>query len=98
MRFLMEIMRACREHAEDGFAVGVRLAADETAGGIGPEENIAVVEAPARPKRLTDFVNVSLGNYHSFPKMIGGMHEPVGYELETAEPVTRVTDDMCHPS
>ncbi len=93
MRFLMEIMRACREHAEDGFAVGVRLAADETAGGIGPEENIAVVEA-LQAERLTDFVNVSLGNYHSFPKMIGGMHEPVGYELETAEPVTRVTDDI----
>ncbi len=93
MRFLMEIMRACREHAEDGFAVGVRLAADETAGGIGPEENIAVVEA-LQAEGLTDFVNVSLGNYHSFPKMIGGMHEPVGYELETAEPVTRVTDDI----
>ena len=88
MRFLLEIMRACRAHAEDGFAVGVRLAADETPGGIGPEENIAVVNA-LQAEGLTDFVNVSLGNYHSFPKMIGGMHEPVGYELDTAEPVAR---------
>ena len=47
-----------------------------------------------RAEKLTDFVNVSLGNYHSFPKMIGGMHEPVGYELETAEPVTRVTGNI----
>ena len=93
MRFLMEIMRACRTYASDGFAVGVRLAADATAGGIGPGENIAVVEA-LKAERLTDFVNVSLGNYHSFPKMIGGMHEPVGYELETAEPVTRETGDV----
>ena len=90
MRFLMEIMRACRVHAEDGFAVGVRLAADETVGGIGPEENIAVTRA-LQAAGLVDFVNVSLGNYHSFPKMIGGMHEPVGYELATAEPVTRAT-------
>ncbi len=93
MRFLMEIMRACAAHASDGFAVGVRLAADETAGGIGPAENIAVVEA-LKAEGLTDFVNVSLGNYHSFPKLIGGMHEPVGYELETAVPVTRETGDI----
>ena len=46
MRFLIEIMRACFDLAKaDGFAIGVRLAADETAGGIGPAENIAVVEA-----------------------------------------------------
>lgn len=90
MRFLLEIMRACREHAADGFAVGVRLAADATPGGIGPDENIAVVQA-LKAEGLVDFVNVSLGNYHSFPKMIGGMHEPAGYELETAEPVARAT-------
>ncbi len=92
MRFLIEIMRACFDLAKaDGFAIGVRLAADETAGGIGPAENIAVVEA-LKAARLADFVNVSLGNYHSFPKLIGGMHEPVGYELETAVPVTRKAD------
>ena len=93
MRFLMEIMRACSVYAEDGFAVGVRLAADETAGGIGPEENIAVTHA-LKAENLVDFVNVSLGNYHSFPKLIGGMHEPVGYELETAVPVTRETGEI----
>ncbi len=36
---------------------------------------------------LADFVNISLGSYHSFPKMIGGMHEPTGYELDSAAPV-----------
>jgi len=90
MRFLIEIMRACRIHAENGFAVGVRLAADETRGGIGPQENIAVTQTLIA-QGLVDFVNISLGNYHSFPKMIGGMHEPVGYELETAAPVAQVT-------
>lgn len=92
MRFLMEIMRACYEHADEGFAVGVRLAADATFGGIGPEENIAVLNA-LQAEGITDFVDVSMGNYHSFPKLIGGMHEPVGYELETAEPVTRQSGD-----
>lgn len=89
MRFLLQIMQACFDLAKtDGFAIGVRLAADATVGGIGPQENIAVVEALA-DRGLSDFINVSLGNYHSFPKLIGGMHEPVGYELETAVPVTR---------
>jgi len=93
MRFLLEIMQACNVHASDGFAVGVRLAADGTGGGIGPEENITVTEV-LKAQSLVDFVNVSLGSYHSFPKMIGGMHEPVGYELETAEPVARAAGDI----
>ena len=93
MRFLLEIMRACRAYADNGFAVGVRLAADGAAGGVGPDENIAVTQV-LKAEGLVDFVNVSLGSYHSFPKMIGGMHEPVGYELETAEPVTRASGDV----
>ncbi|MFT7222424.1 MAG: 2,4-dienoyl-CoA reductase-like NADH-dependent reductase (Old Yellow Enzyme family) [Candidatus Azotimanducaceae bacterium] len=92
MRFLIEIMQACFDLAKrDGFAIGVRLAADATTGGIGSEENIAVVEA-LKAKGLADFVNVSLGSYHSFPKLIGGMHEPAGYELESAVPVTQSAD------
>ncbi len=92
MRFMMEVMRAVRaEVAEPGFAVGIRLAADMTAGGVGPQDNIACVNA-LKAEGLADFINVSLGNYHSFPKLIGGMHEPVGYELETAVPVTEQAD------
>lgn len=87
VRFLLEVMRAVRaEVARDGFAVGVRLAADLTVGGITPEDNIEVVQALAA-ENLADFVNISLGSYHSFPKMIGGMHEAAGYELDTALPV-----------
>lgn len=87
MRFLLEVMRAVRaEVAGNGFAVGVRIASDLTEGGIGVAENIAVVRA-LEAEGLADFVNISLGNYHSFPKMIGGMHEPAGYELDTAVPV-----------
>ena len=87
MRFLLEVMRAVRsEVAEPGFAVGIRLASDLTGGGIGIAENSAVVKA-LNAEGLADFINLSLGSYHSFPKMIGGMHEPAGYELETATPV-----------
>jgi 2,4-dienoyl-CoA reductase-like NADH-dependent reductase (Old Yellow Enzyme family)/thioredoxin reductase len=87
MRFLLDVMRAVRAAvAEPGFAVGIRIASDLTGGGVGIDANAAVVRA-LRREGLADFVNISLGNYHSFPKMIGGMHEPAGYELETAVPV-----------
>lgn len=36
---------------------------------------------------LIDFVNISLGNYQTFAKMIGGMHEPAGYEMSTSAPI-----------
>ena len=88
MRFLLEIMRACRQYASRDFAIGVRLAADASLGGIGAQENISVLEA-LQSEQLIDFVDVSFGSYYDFPKMIGGMHERVGYELETAEPVAR---------
>ncbi len=88
MRFLLEVMRAVRAAvAAPGFAVGIRIAPDMTPGGVGVMENAAVVRA-LREEGLADFIDVSLGNYHSFPKMIGGMHEPVGYELETSIPIS----------
>jgi 2,4-dienoyl-CoA reductase-like NADH-dependent reductase (Old Yellow Enzyme family) len=92
MRLLLEVMRAVRAAvARPGFAVGIRLASDLTHGGIGVEENVAVVEA-LKAEELADFINLSLGSYHSFPKMIGGMHEPTGYELESAVAVGRHAD------
>lgn len=89
MRFLLEVMRAVRAEAvRPGFAVGIRLAPDLTRGGVGIDENVAVIRA-LEAEDLADFVNISLGNYHSFPKMIGGMHEVVGYELKTSDPIGR---------
>ncbi len=86
MRFLLEVMRAIYAEAEDGFAVGLRLSHDLVNFGVGIKENSEVVDA-LMAEGITDFVNVSLGSYQSFPKFIGGMHEPVGYELDTAVPV-----------
>jgi 2,4-dienoyl-CoA reductase-like NADH-dependent reductase (Old Yellow Enzyme family) len=88
MRFMLEVMRACRAATTKDFALGIRLASDGTVGGVGTDENIRAAQM-LEAEGLIDFVNVSLGSYHSFPKMIGGMHEPVGYELPEAVPVTR---------
>lgn len=90
-RFAVEVLRACRAVVPaTGFALGVRVAPDMVVGGAGIAENARLVEL-LEAERLIDFVDVSLGNYQTFPKMIGGMHEGAGYELPTSEPITRVT-------
>ncbi len=91
MRFLLEVMRAVRAESASGFAVGIRLATDMVNHGVGIEDNQSVAKA-LQAEALVDFVNISLGNYQSFPKMIGGMHEPAGYELDTAVPVANTVD------
>jgi 2,4-dienoyl-CoA reductase-like NADH-dependent reductase (Old Yellow Enzyme family) len=85
VRFMVEVVAAVRAAVSKDFAVGVRVAPDFTVGGLGPQENLRAVQAV---EHLIDYVNVSAGNYQSFPKMIGGMHEPTGYELPTAIPIT----------
>lgn len=87
-RFMFEVVRAVRGAVSRDFAVGVRVAPDLTEGGVGVdtcERAVAALEGGG----LIDFVDISLGNYHSFPKMIGGMHEPVAYEMQTSAPIAR---------
>jgi 2,4-dienoyl-CoA reductase-like NADH-dependent reductase (Old Yellow Enzyme family)/thioredoxin reductase len=91
MRFLMEIMRACRSEVGDEMALGLRLSTDLVMHGVGVEENTTVIKA-LKAEKLADFVNMSLGSYQAFPKFIGGMHEPVGYELDTAVPPGKHAD------
>lgn len=87
-RFLLEVLRAIRASVGGDFAVGVRLSPDGAEGGVGIAENRRVL-ALIQEENLVDYVNVSLGSYYAFPKMIGGMHEPVGYELPTSTLLTR---------
>ena len=89
VRFMLEVLRACKAATGPNFAVGARIAPDGTVGGVDVDENIRVVEA-IQAAGLVDFINVSLGSYHAFPKMIGGMHEPAGYEMPTSAPITAI--------
>lgn len=86
-RFMVEVLTAVRAAVSRDFAVGIRVAPDDIVGGLGPDDNLRAARE-VESRGLIDFVNVSMGNYQSFPKMIGGMHEPTGYELETSTPVT----------
>ena len=87
-RFVMELLDAVRSSVSRDFVVGVRLAPDLTVNGVDEEQNLAVA-LMLEQRDLIDYVNVSVGNYNSYTKMVGGMHEPVGYELPTSVPITR---------
>jgi 2,4-dienoyl-CoA reductase-like NADH-dependent reductase (Old Yellow Enzyme family) len=88
-RFLREALAAIRAAVGPGYPVGVRLSGSEgIAGGIQPDEARRTAEL-LEAAGLVDFVNVSLGSYYAFHKFIGAMHEPLGYELPTSEPVTK---------
>jgi len=94
MRFLLEVLRAVRAETSPGFVLGIRVAPDLTPGGVDVETNQEVVKR-AEAEGLIDFVDISLGSYHSFAKMIGGMHEPVGYEIPTSAPISAVAKTPC---
>ncbi|WP_156681268.1 FAD-dependent oxidoreductase [Sphingomonas profundi] len=87
-RFIMELLAAIRSAVSRDFVVGVRVAPDLTVGGVGVDENLRVAQM-LEARGLIDYVNVSVGNYNSYTKMVGGMHEPTGYEMPTSEPITR---------
>lgn len=85
-RFMLEVVRAVRGAVPKDFPVGVRVAPDLVEGGVGPTDSLRAVQL-LETEGLIDFVDISAGNYQSFPKMIGGMHEPTGYEMPTSLPI-----------
>ena len=88
-RFLIEILEAVRAEVGD-FPLGVRLSGtDFIEGGVDPAEaaRIAKLVEP-----LVDFVDVSMSSYWRFHKFLSTLDDPLGYEIETSEQVTRVVD------
>lgn len=87
-RFMLETLEAVRGAVSRDFAVGVRVSPDYQKGSL-PVDDVIRVTRMLEERDLIDFVDISAGNYTTDYKMIGGMHEPVGYEMETSEPVAR---------
>lgn len=88
MRFAEQVLAAVRSSVGPDYPVGIRLSASEAIpGGLEPAET-SVVAHRLQQRNLVDFVDVSLGDYYSFPKLIGAMHEPLGYQLPTSVAVT----------
>ena len=86
-RFVVEILQAIRAEVGAGFPVGVRLSGtDFIQGGIDPTEASAIAR---HIEPLVDFLDISMGSYWRFHKFLSTLDDPLGYELESSEQVTR---------
>lgn len=87
-RLAREVLRSIRDAVGPDFVIGMRISGDEAIeGGIDPAAATAIRERLERDGVL-DYINVSMGGYHNFGKMIGAMQEPHGYELPSSSQVT----------
>ncbi|MGL3820716.1 FAD-dependent oxidoreductase [Sphingopyxis sp. R3-92] len=86
-RFTMEALAAIRASVGAGFVVGIRLSPDMLEGGVGVEDNLAVAQM-AEAAGLVDYVSISSGTFQTMDKTIGGMHEPMGFEMPVTTPIT----------
>lgn len=92
LRFLEEVLGAVRAAVPSSVPVGVRLSADDGLDrGLRPPE-VADIAAMLEDRGLIDFLDVSMGSYHAYDKIVGAMHEPRGYELDSTRPVTAAVD------
>jgi 2,4-dienoyl-CoA reductase-like NADH-dependent reductase (Old Yellow Enzyme family) len=87
-RFAREVLTAVRTAVGRDFPVGIRVSASERLpGGLEPTQ-VGEFVAELVAAGLIDFVSVSLGHLGSYPLIIGGMHQPRGYQLSTTSLVT----------
>jgi 2,4-dienoyl-CoA reductase-like NADH-dependent reductase (Old Yellow Enzyme family) len=90
MRLTLEVLRAVRAAIGARVPLGIRVGPHNRAGGINVEEHRAIVERVLR-EGVIDYLNVSHGSHENAHKIIGAMHEPSGYELAHAAPLTALT-------
>jgi 2,4-dienoyl-CoA reductase-like NADH-dependent reductase (Old Yellow Enzyme family)/thioredoxin reductase len=85
MRFLHQILSAIRAEVGPAFPVGIRMSVSEAVhGGLEVKDSIEIAEA-IEAGGLIDFFDLSYGHLTNYPALIGGMHEPHGYQLPTTE-------------
>jgi 2,4-dienoyl-CoA reductase-like NADH-dependent reductase (Old Yellow Enzyme family) len=89
-RFLFEVLGAVRDAVGPEYPVGVRLSPD------GPDDQTTTSDLVDLTQRLEhsgliDFVDVSLGSHYGRDLLMGGAHEPPGYQLPSSEKITRHT-------
>lgn len=89
-RFLREVLRAVRDAVGPDYPVGVRVSPDGPADQTTTSDLVTLVGRLERDG-LIDFVDVSLGSHYGRDLLMGGAHEPPGYQLPTSEKITRQT-------
>lgn len=91
MRFARNLLIALRGTLGRDYPLGIRLSDYNTPGGLTPEEAGEVVARLCADK-LVDYVSASMGSPYSISTMLGGMDQPAGYMLSSAEPIAARAD------
>jgi 2,4-dienoyl-CoA reductase-like NADH-dependent reductase (Old Yellow Enzyme family) len=86
MRFGREILLAVRKAVGNDYATGIRISDSNAPGGVTIEECAQMVKLFCQ-EGLIDFVNGSMGSYHSVASMLPAMDTPVGAMLPAARPI-----------
>jgi len=86
IRIAVEIATAVRAALPEEMAIGVRLSPESFEGGL-TADDISRIADVLTGKGLIDYINLTLGTDYNMHKIIGAMHEPSGYELESSAPI-----------
>ena len=87
IRLAREIVGAVREAIGPDVALGVRVGSEAVGDGGVTEHDCAELVRVLADDGLINYVNLTYGSCLRPHKIMGGMHEPPGYELEAAAPV-----------
>jgi 2,4-dienoyl-CoA reductase-like NADH-dependent reductase (Old Yellow Enzyme family)/thioredoxin reductase len=92
MRFPLEVIQAVRDATGKDFVVGIRMNADEfVEGGYGLDDFLQMAPILAGTGNL-DFLNISVGTYHSTATVIDPMYFPLGSFVYCAAATKQVVD------
>lgn len=92
IRLAREVVRAVRVAIGTEVPLGVRIGSEAVGDGGVTEHDCAELVKVLADDGLIDYVNLTYGSCLRPHKIMGGMHEPPGYELEAAVPVVAAVD------
>jgi 2,4-dienoyl-CoA reductase-like NADH-dependent reductase (Old Yellow Enzyme family) len=92
IRLAREVVAAVREAVGPRMPLGVRIGSEAVGDGGVTEHDCAELVKVLADDGLIDYVNLTYGSCLRPHKIMGGMHEPPGYELAAAAPVVAAVD------
>ena len=92
IRLAREVVSAVRNAIGPDTPMGVRIGSEAVGNGGVTEHDCAELVKVLADDGLIDYVNLTYGSCLRPHKIMGGMHEPPGYELEAAAPVVAAVD------
>ena len=92
IRLAREVVGAVRKAVGPEIPLGVRIGSEAVGDGGVTEHDCAELVRVLADDGLIDYVNLTYGSCLRPHKIMGGMHEPPGYELEAAAPVVAAVE------